>query len=95
MKTQRSYKIFLAVYIFIVQVAVVAFSDEAHSLSADHDDCYATELAAASPWNKQYLIDFVRGLYPTGGSNYIEALTKAFAFFHNSKTNEEKRKLPN
>lgn len=72
------------------RMGVVAFSNDAGTMFVSHDECYMTELAKASSWNKKYFTDYIIGLYPVGSSNYTEALIKSFSFFRDSSSTTDK-----
>ncbi|XP_070571547.1 VWFA and cache domain-containing protein 1-like isoform X2 [Ptychodera flava] len=78
------------------KIGVVAFSDEAQTLSGsprdDEDDylnCFSDQLAQATPINIDYLRDFISSLQYGGGTNYIKALETAFDLLHASVDSED------
>ncbi|XP_070571542.1 VWFA and cache domain-containing protein 1-like [Ptychodera flava] len=78
------------------KIGVVAFSDEAQTLSGsprdDEDDylnCFSDQLAQATPINIDHLRDFISSLQYGGGTEYIQALEAAFDLLLASVDNED------
>ncbi|XP_070572711.1 VWFA and cache domain-containing protein 1-like [Ptychodera flava] len=60
------------------KVNVIAFSDTVLKPNRCEDTCYKSQLAQATPQNKECLLDFVRLIDYGGRTVYSEALNEAF-----------------
>ncbi|ELU16026.1 hypothetical protein CAPTEDRAFT_193019 [Capitella teleta] len=68
------------------RVGIVSFSDVARTATGGNNllKCKRTELALATPQNKEYLKSYVNNLRPDGTTVYSRAFSLAFDYFNDS-----------
>ncbi len=71
------------------QVGLVTFSTSASTpiATVNRDECFGSELALATPQNKETLIQYIRGIQPYQSTVYSSAINKAFQMFQSTDTN--------
>ncbi|ELU16027.1 hypothetical protein CAPTEDRAFT_193020 [Capitella teleta] len=70
------------------RVGIVSFSERARTATEGNNilKCKRTELALATPQNKEYLKSYVNNLRPNGTTFYGRALSRAFDYFNDSNS---------
>ncbi|XP_070554563.1 VWFA and cache domain-containing protein 1-like isoform X2 [Ptychodera flava] len=70
------------------KVNVIAFSDTVSMPNQCKDACYESQLAQATPQNKECLHDFIRSIYDGGSTVYSSAIEAAFDLLQASEDSD-------